>query len=210
MSNSPHVSNNICVSLATIELGGTITYIKIWDIACEAEGAKGTSIVLQVRRFMFSFWMTTSKSLPPFLPPFSLFRPTVCRLLCSLSCTKRTPNLLPQPKPRRTCGKQSTPRQAMPEHHSKSQIYSKLPGMRQKYHVPVPPPTHKGTDPAWIPCVGVSNIHRSALNTAAAWGCGTRGYRDNILGPFWVRTWLLSRVPPSGNLCSRHSCETHA
>lgn len=85
MSNSPHVSNNICVSLATIELSGTITYIKIWDIACEAVGAKGTSIVLQVRRFMFSFWMTTSKSLPPFLPPFCLFRPTVCSLHCSLS-----------------------------------------------------------------------------------------------------------------------------
>lgn len=93
------MSNNICVSLATIELRGTITYIKIWDTACEAVGAEGTSIALQVRRFMFSFWMTVSKSLPPVLSPFCLFRSTIHRLLFEQwGCTESIPSSLHQLK----------------------------------------------------------------------------------------------------------------
>lgn len=55
-------------------------------------------------------------------------------------------------------------------------------------------PAPKGTNPAWIPCAGVSNTHRNALNTAAACSCGTRGCTDNIRGPFGVRIYGCCRA----------------
>lgn len=180
MSNSPHVSNNICVSLATIELSGTITYIKIWDIACEAVGAEGTGIALQVRRFMFSFWMTVSDSLPPVLSPFCLFRSTAHRFCCSLSngavpraypahFTNLNTHIYPWKAKCNTAGSA----------RASQQVADLMQALWDALKAPTAPTVlgTKCTSLPWIPSSGVPNMHCHTTTSVPAHGHGTKVHR---------------------------------
>lgn len=192
MSNSPHVSNNICVSLATIELSGTITYVKIWDIAREAVGAEGTSIALHCSSEDLCFpsgQLQASRS-PSFLPPCRLFRPAVC----GLCCTRSTPSPLHHPKHVRTCGKQNPAQQA---HHKLDLKQNPWPaGRTPTLRTTLSPKRHQfGMEPLYWGFRHIFLWHQ---------GCP-----DNLLGSSRVPVGCLSRSPPLGCASSGHSCRTH-